>query len=86
MTYLKQARIRSPSGLSTRNAATFVNEAKRFNSEITVTIHGKSANGKSLFKLQSLDLHRGVMVNIYAIGEDEQAACRRLAALMEEFK
>ncbi|MFN5747938.1 MAG: HPr family phosphocarrier protein, partial [Pseudanabaena sp.] len=42
--------ITSPDGLDTRSASQFVEEAKLFTSDITVTSGGRSVSAKSLFK------------------------------------
>ncbi|CAJ0992153.1 phosphocarrier protein Hpr [Pantoea sp. Nvir] len=74
--------ITAPNGLHTRPAAQFVKEAKTFQSEITITSNGQSANAKSLFKLQKLGLTHGTIVTLSAEGEDEQHAIKHLVKLM----
>ena len=77
--FQKKILITIPNGLHTRPAAQFVKEAKTFESEITVTSNGKSANAKSLFKLQMLGLSQGTIVILSAEGKDEQQAIKHLA-------
>lgn len=84
--YQKEATIISPNGLHTRPAAQFVKAAKGFTSDITITSNGKSANAKSLFKLQTLGLIQGTVVTISAIGEDEEKAVDFLIKLMTELE
>ncbi len=78
--------ITALNGLHTRPAAQFVKEAKSFACNITITSNGKSANAKSLFKLQTLGLAKGTMVTITAEGEDEQQAVEHLQKLMAELE
>lgn len=80
--YQKTVTITAPNGLHTRPAAQFVKEAKSFTSDITVEAAGKSANAKSLFKLQTLGLTQGTEVIIAAEGADEQKAVETLIDLM----
>lgn len=80
----KNVVITAENGLHTRPAALFVKEAKAFSSDITVTNGAKSANAKSLFKLQTLGLTKGTSVVIRAEGSDEQQAVAKLVALMDE--
>ncbi|PPI86700.1 HPr family phosphocarrier protein [Candidatus Pantoea edessiphila] len=73
-------------GLHTRPAAQFVKHAKNFLSEITVISEGKSANAKSLFKLQTLGLSHGTVITLTAEGVDEKIAVEHLAKLINELK
>ncbi|AFP85083.1 phosphocarrier protein Hpr [secondary endosymbiont of Ctenarytaina eucalypti] len=84
--YQQKVTITTPNGLHTRPTAKFVKEAKKFSSEITVTSNGKSANAKSLFKLQTLSLTQGACIAILAEGEDEQKAVEHLVKLMPELE
>ncbi len=82
----KQVTITAPNGLHTRPAAKFVQEAKTFKSEITVTCNGKPVSAKSLFKLQTLGLTQGTQITLCADGEDEQKAVEHLVKLMSELE
>ncbi|CAL4318205.1 HPr family phosphocarrier protein [Buchnera aphidicola] len=72
--FQQNIKISSKHGLHTRPAAKFVKSAQKFFSEINITAHGKSANAKSLFKLQTLELSKGTIINISATGKDEKEA------------
>ena len=80
--FQKTVTITAPNGLHTRPAAQFVKEAKAFEADIAVEVNGKSASAKSLFKLQTLGLTQGTVVNIKAEGADEQKAVETLVELM----
>lgn len=80
--YSKDVEITAPNGLHVRPAAQFVKEAKNFISTIEVSAGGKTANAKSLFKLQTLGLTQGTVITISAEGEDEQQAVEHLIALI----
>ncbi|UVK76654.1 MAG: phosphocarrier protein HPr [Sodalis sp. Ffu] len=84
--YQQEVTITTPNGLHTRPAAQFVKEAKSFTSEIIITSNSKSANAKSLFKLQTLGLTQGTMITIAAKGDDEQQAVEHLVKLMTELQ
>jgi len=80
--FQQEITITTPNGLHTRPAAQFVKEAKKFNSNITVTSNGKIANAKSLFKLQTLGLTQKTVITISAEGEDEMQAVDCLVKLI----
>lgn len=84
--FQQEITITAPNGLHTRPAAQFVKEAKRFTSDITVTSNGKSANAKSLFKLQTLGLTQGTVVTIEATGANEKKAVEHLVKLIAELE
>jgi phosphocarrier protein HPr len=78
--------ITAESGLHTRPASIFVQAAKAFQSDITVVSGDKTANAKSLFKLQTLGLSKGASITIRADGPDAERAVRELAVLVAEVK
>ncbi len=80
--YSKDVEVVCPNGLHTRPAAEFVKAAKGFVSKIEVSVAGKSASAKSLFKLQTLGLTQGTVIKITAEGEDEQKAVDFLVDLI----
>lgn len=84
--FQKEITITATNGLHIRPTAQFVKAAQGFTSEIIVTSNGKSASAKSLFKLQTLGLTSGTIVNIKATGEDEQTSVEHLVKLISEFK
>ncbi|WP_343192214.1 HPr family phosphocarrier protein [Buchnera aphidicola] len=80
--FQKNLVIQSKNGLHTRPAAQFVKEAKKFNSNITITYKNKCANAKSLFKLQTLGLIQGSIITLCAEGEDEKKAIFHLEKII----
>ncbi|BGI50913.1 MAG: phosphocarrier protein Hpr [Arsenophonus endosymbiont of Ceratovacuna japonica] len=80
--FTQEITITAMNGLHTRPAAQFVKEAKKFSSEIIITYNNKSANAKSLFKLQTLGLTKGSIITISAKGEDENEAIKHLVQIM----
>ncbi len=78
----KSVSITAENGLHTRPAAQFVKEAKSFQSDIAVEVNGKSASAKSLFKLQTLGLTQGTLINIKGDGVDEKKAVESLVELL----
>lgn len=84
--YQEEVTIIALNGLHTRPAAQFVKKAKGFSSEISVTLNGKDANAKSLFKLQTLGLTQGTVVTITAEGEDEETAVKYLVKFLAELE
>lgn len=78
--------IHAETGLHTRPAAEFVKLAKTFDSTVTVSVGGKSASAKSLFKLQLLELVKGTELVVEATGSDEQEAVDALADFLAALK
>ncbi|WP_141736110.1 HPr family phosphocarrier protein [Oligoflexus tunisiensis] len=77
--YTRTVKLNAKDGLHTRPAALFVQEAKRFASEISIEAGGKSSSAKSLFKLQLLELSQGTEIRIVAQGEDAHQAIEHLS-------
>lgn len=71
------------SGLHARPAATFVKEAKRFQSALTVCANGKSINGKSMVSLLSAGICYQTQIELCAEGPDEVEAIRCLTELLQ---
>ncbi|MBK4775496.1 HPr family phosphocarrier protein [Candidatus Pantoea edessiphila] len=84
--FQKEITINLLNGLHTRPAAQFVKQAKNFQSDITIISQGKSANAKSLFKLQTLGLSFGSVIILKAEGIDEQIAVEHLTNFINELK
>ena len=82
----KQYTVRDPSGLHARPAGLIVKEAKKYQSEITLTNQssGKSASAKGLFALLELEIIQGDTITLSADGTDEQAAMAGVGAMIEE--
>ncbi|CAL4042014.1 Phosphocarrier protein HPr [Buchnera aphidicola (Takecallis arundicolens)] len=79
-------KITSKYGLHIRPAAKFVKKAQKFTSDITVMSNGNSANAKSLFQLQTLDLTENTILTISANGTDEKEAVESLTQILAELK
>jgi phosphocarrier protein HPr len=76
--------LASKSGLHARPAAVFVQQAKGFQSQITLSKNDKTANGKSILSVLTLGAEQGDQVMIKADGDDAQLAIDKLASLLEE--
>lgn len=74
----------SKSGLHARPAAVFVQQAKGFQSQITLAKNDKTANGKSILSVLTLGAEQGDQVMLKADGDDAQIAINKLASLLEE--
>jgi phosphocarrier protein HPr len=76
-------KIAAANGLHTRPASIFVKAAKAYQSEISVISGDRTANAKSLFKLQTLGLSKGTTITIRADGPDAEQAVSALSELVE---
>ena len=68
-------------GIHARPAGLLVKEAKKFESECTITKDGKTKKLTQLMMLMSLGVKQGDIVTVTAEGADEEAA----AAALKEF-
>lgn len=75
--------VGSKSGLHARPAAVFVQRAKAFHSQITLSKNEKTVNGKSILSVLSLGAEQGDQVVLNIKGDDAQAALDQLAQLLE---
>ncbi len=75
--------IQNKTGLHARPAATFVQTASKFKSNITIETETKKGNAKSMLSLLSIGAAKGTSVKISAEGEDEEQAVKALIALIQ---
>ena len=73
----------SKSGLHARPAAIFVQNAKGFQSQVTLSKNEKTVNGKSILSVLSLGAEQGDQVILKVNGDDAQLAIDKLALLLE---
>jgi len=74
--------LANPNGLHLRPSAAFVQLAERFQSSVTVTVDGRSADGKSLWALLGLAAMPGSELTLVADGPDASQALDALSALL----
>lgn len=79
----RKVTLGSKSGLHARPAAIFVQNAKGFQSQITLTKNDKTANGKSILSVLTLGAEQGDQVVLKVSGEDAEVASDKLASLLE---
>ncbi len=75
--------IGSKSGLHARPAAVFVQNARGFQSQITLSKNDKIVNGKSILSVLTLGAEQGDRVVLQADGDDAEPAVNKLASLLE---
>jgi len=75
--------LRNPAGLHARPAATFVDQASKFQSDVILFKDGREANGKSIIDLLALGAERGARVTLIVRGPDAPTALEALLALLE---
>lgn len=69
-------------GLHMRPSTKFVKLANTFQSEVSVTSQGTTANGKSILDMTSLAAECGTTLELEARGPDADAAIEALAGLV----
>lgn len=78
----RTVKIRNRLGLHARPAMMFVDAASASASEITVKGNGEEVDGKSIMQMMMLAATQGVELEISAVGDDADAAVKRLADLV----
>lgn len=73
--------IKDPVGIHARPAGLLAKKAREFNSKITISANGRSAEVTKLMAVMSLGIKYDTTVKVEAEGEDEAVA----VAAMEEF-
>jgi len=84
MEHERTVTLASKSGLHARPAAVFVQRAKEFRGQITLSKNDKTVNGKSILSVLTLGAEKGDQVVLKVNGEDAEVAVEKLAALLEE--
>jgi len=74
--------IENKTGIHARPASVFVQTATKFKSKIQIEAKGKKVDAKSILMLMSMGLVGGPGPPIIAGGEDEAAAVKELADLV----
>lgn len=74
-----QVRLVNEYGLQAHPASIFVQEAKRFKSEIELVYNRKLYNGKSIMSMLSMGAMKGAEVTLKIKGSDEVEALAHLA-------
>lgn len=85
----KEVIIKNKLGLHARPAATFVQAANKFESEITLKKASQEVNGKSIMGIMMLAAKKGSKVLVVAYGPDAEKAVEELSGLLmseEELK
>lgn len=75
--------VKLQGGLFARAAATFVQAANRYKSDVFLEKDDKSVNAKSIMGVMSLAVASGQAVTVRANGPDEERAVDQLTALIE---
>ena len=74
--------IPNATGLHARPAASFVQLAKKFKSQVTLHKADQSVNGKSVVSILGLETQQGDLLHVVANGEDAQAAIQALTEML----
>ncbi len=73
--------VKDELGIHARPAGLIVKKAKEYDSKITISANGKSADAGKLMAIMGMCVKQGAEVTVTVEGEDEEAAC----AAMQEF-
>jgi catabolite repression HPr-like protein len=79
----KAVEVKLKTGLQSRPAALFVQEANRFSSEIYVEKDQKKVNAKSIMGIMSLAVGTGTEIKLIVDGSDEEKAMKSLTKFLE---
>lgn len=79
----KELIIKNNDGLKAKAAASFVQVANQFDSQILIEFSNKKINAKSIMGLLSLGVKKGESIYVFANGGDEKDAVTALAELVD---
>ncbi|WP_090234464.1 HPr family phosphocarrier protein [Lentibacillus halodurans] len=80
----KSVKVELESGLQSRPAAQFVQEANRYTAHLFLEKDGKRVNAKSIMGLMSMAVTPGEKITLIADGEDEEEALNKLIAFVSK--
>ena len=75
--------IKDEVGIHARPAGMLVKEAKKYESKITLTKDGKSAEATKLMAVMGLGVKCGQTVDVSVEGADEEIACEAVKTFFE---
>lgn len=78
----QQVEVKIKPGLQARQAALFVQEANRFESDIFLQKDERKVNAKSIMGIMSLAIAHGTTITLIAEGADESNAIASLASIV----
>lgn len=78
-----QYAIKDEVGIHARPAGLLVKEAKKYESKITLTKDGKSAEATKLMAVMGLGVKCGQTVDVSVEGADEEIACEAVKTFFE---
>jgi len=84
---IKKVKIRNELGMHARPAASFVQEANKYEAQVIVSRKGEdlAVDGRSILGLLSLGLSQGETIVIKAEGSDAKAAVKALVKVVKNF-
>lgn len=80
----QQVTVQLQAGLQARQAATFVQKANQFKSDIFIEKEQKHINAKSIMGVMSLAISSGEEITLSVDGEDEQQATEKLTQFLTD--
>ena len=79
----KRVTLKNKHGLHARPATVFVEMAKKFKSDVTISHNGQEVDAKSIISILTLGLGQGAKITVKAVGKDAQKAADDLANLVK---
>lgn len=76
--------IKDELGIHARPAGNLVKEAKKYQSKITISKDGRTAEATKLMALMGLAVKCGNTIRVEIFGEDEDAACDGMNVFFEK--
>lgn len=79
----KDVTVANAQGFHMRPASLFAKEMGKFNAKITLNVHEKAVDGKSLMNIIAACIKCGTEVKIICEGDDEQQALDKAVSMIE---
>ncbi len=82
----KNFKVTLETGIHAQTAVHLVNQAIKYDSNITLEVEGKKINMKSIMGVMSLGVYQGAVITITCDGADEVAALNELENQIYQLK
>ena len=82
----KTFKVTNQTGLDAKISSLIVNKCGKYNCDIKLRCANETVNLKSIMGVMSLNIHKGLVIDIIFDGEDEEAAANDICFLINDIK
>ena len=82
----KTFKVTNQTGLDAKISSLIVSKCTKFNCDIKLCCANEKVNLKSIMGVMSLNIHKGLVINLIFDGEDEEVAAKEVCFLINDIK